>query len=525
MDRFLATGETTILNRRIELTAMRADGTLFPVELAIVPIEIHGAPVFTAFIRDISDLKHSQEILKENAMRYRQLVELSPEAIFVHRNNRFVLLNQAAVRMLGAYDASELLGRDVFDFIHPEHHAVCRARVQTLGAGLTVAPLQEQVWLRLDGTSFDAEAAATRVIYDDGIAIQAVVRDITERKRTEQLQSGQNRILNMVATGVELGRILNDLALFVESNTAGSRCSISLASSRGASLTIAAAPSLSDACVRTMDCVPIAPASGVCGTAAFSSEPVIVTDIATSPLSAAGRRAALDSGLKGCASWPISGKSGKVLGTIALYFRDMREPSAKELELVDICLKLAAIAIESREAEDRIRYLAHYDGLTALPNRFLFKEFLDQALRNAQRCGTKFAVLFVDLDKFKAINDTLGHDAGDLVLKEIASRLRRCVRQTDKVARMGGDEFYVLIDHLEDGGDAADIAQKLLEEASRPIRIGQQECKLSASIGIGIYPEDGTTAQMLLKNADHAMYNAKNLGKDAFRFFSEATRD
>jgi diguanylate cyclase (GGDEF)-like protein/PAS domain S-box-containing protein len=522
LERLLTAGEATLLNRRIELTAMRADGCAFPIELAIVPVQTHDASIFTAFIRDISELKRSQAVLKESALRFRQLVELSPEAILVHRNHKFVLCNQAAVRMLGAADAGELIGKDAFDFIHPDHHAACRSRIQTLRAGLAVTPPREEIWLRMDGTAFDAEAAATRVIYDDEAAIQVVVRDITRRKRAEELQAGQNRILNMVATGIELPGILHEIALLIEAQTQDGLCSITLTAPNDATLSIAASPNLPDACKRELDGMDVSPTDGFCGAAAFHGELVSIADIARHPLRTAFRDAALASGLKACASWPIVGKSNKVLGTIALYFHDIREPSSRDMELLDIFTKLAAIAIESRESEDRIRYMAHYDGLTSLPNRFLFREFLDQALRNAQRNATKFAVFFIDLDKFKDINDTLGHDAGDIVLKEIAARLRGCVRHTDMIARMGGDEFYVLIEHLEDGHDAADVAQKLLEEAARPIPIGQHECTLSASIGIGIYPNDGGTAKMLLKNADRAMYRAKNQGKNGYCFFSDA---
>ena len=190
------------------------------------------------------------------------------------------------------------------------------------------------------------------------------------------------------------------------------------------------------------------------------------------------------------------------------------------MQLIRICTNLAGIAIESRASDEKIRYLAHYDGLTSLPNRFLFKEYLDLALRNAKRHGQKFAVFFLDLDKFKEINDTFGHDAGDQVLREIARRLRNCLRHTDKIARMGGDEFYVLIEELDDGHYAADVAQKLLHEAARPMRIGDQDYQLSISIGISIYPDDGDNEQALLKNADSAMYRVKELGKNAYQFFS-----
>jgi diguanylate cyclase (GGDEF)-like protein len=156
--------------------------------------------------------------------------------------------------------------------------------------------------------------------------------------------------------------------------------------------------------------------------------------------------------------------------------------------------------------------------LTSLPNRFLFDEYLVLALENAQRNAGRFAVFFIDLDKFKEINDTLGHSAGDAALCEIASRLRNCLRHTDKIARMGGDEFYVLIEELSDARYAADIAQKLLEAASGPVYIEGQSCQLSASIGIAIYPENGSDAETLLKTADSAMYRAKERGKNTYRF-------
>lgn len=229
--------------------------------------------------------------------------------------------------------------------------------------------------------------------------------------------------------------------------------------------------------------------------------------------------------MKAISSWPIHGKDQKVLGTIALYFPTGVSPSQGEVELFDIATNLARIAIESRESEERIRYLAHYDGLTSLPNRFLFKEFLDRALNNAQRNNQRFAVFFLDLDRFKNINDTFGHDAGDWTLCEITNRFKSILRKTDTMARMGGDEFYLLVEDLPTPRDAADVAQKLLDEASRPFFIGNQECHLTASIGIVVYPDDGTDEQTLLKNSDIAMYRAKASGKNAYEFYSASKDD
>jgi diguanylate cyclase (GGDEF)-like protein/PAS domain S-box-containing protein len=520
VERFLATGESFVLNRRVELTAMRADGSTFPVELAVVPLRVRGERMFTAFIRDISDVKRSQAILKDNAMRYRQLVELSPEATFVYHDGQIALFNQAGSRLLGVRDPKDLLGRSIFDFIRSDHHALFheRARLQPHEAQPT--PFVEQVWIRQDGSAFHVEIGATNLMYNDLPSVQVVVRDITERKRAEALQLGQNRILNMVATGVPLQEILNAIARFVESQSGNGLCSILQLASDGVTLTDRIAPSLPAEYLAKIGDAHVGPCQASCGTAAYRGEPVVVTDIASDPLWETRREVALEFGLKACASWPIFGKHKKTLGTFALYFRETIAPSEKDLQLFAICTNLAGIAIESRASEEKIRYLAHYDGLTSLPNRFLFKEYLDLALRNARRHGNKFAVLFLDLDKFKEINDTMGHDAGDLVLCETAKRLRNCLRHTDKIARMGGDEFYVLIEELDDSRYAADVAQKLLEAASRPIEVGGKECHLSVSIGIAIYPDDGSDGQTLLKNADNAMYRAKDMGKNTFQTFS-----
>lgn len=341
-----------------------------------------------------------------------------------------------------------------------------------------------------------------------------------QRKWTEALQLGQNHILNMVATGAALPEILAELVQFAENQSEHSLCSIRQLNNEDTALGEHIAAGLPQAyCVRFGETA-VGTNDDSCSAAVFRAEPVIVTDIAVNPLWASKRELALEHGLRACSSWPIFGKNRKVLGTFALYSREPIAPTEKDQQLMQICTNLAGIAIESRASDEKIRYLAHYDGLTSLPNRFLFKEYLDLALRNAKRHGNKFAVFFLDLDKFKEINDTFGHDAGDLVLREIARRLRNCLRHTDKIARMGGDEFYVLIEELDDGHYAADIAQKLLDAAACPVRVGGQNSQLSVSIGISIYPEDGDNEQALLKNADSAMYRVKDLGKNGYQFFS-----
>jgi diguanylate cyclase (GGDEF)-like protein/PAS domain S-box-containing protein len=175
---------------------------------------------------------------------------------------------------------------------------------------------------------------------------------------------------------------------------------------------------------------------------------------------------------------------------------------------------------ERRRYEERLEYQSTHDGLTDLPNRNLLADRLQQALFNAHRYHRQAAVLFVDLDHFKFVNDCLGHDFGDRLLKIVAERLTSCVRSNDTVARQGGDDFVILLTVLKKAEDVATIVRKIQEAVSEPIKIGGHELEISCSIGISIYPRDGEDGQTLLKNADVAMYRAKEQGRDNFRFFT-----
>jgi len=170
--------------------------------------------------------------------------------------------------------------------------------------------------------------------------------------------------------------------------------------------------------------------------------------------------------------------------------------------------------------EERLRYQAHHDALTALPNRVLFRERLGLAMGYAQCNETKLAILFLDLDNFKRINDSLGHTVGDLLLKEVAVRLKHCVREKDTVARYGGDEFIVLLEGLEQEDDAVYAARRITKAIEPPFVLQDHELYLSASIGIAYYPEDGTDHETLVRNADTAMYRAKEEGRNTFQIFT-----
>jgi len=249
-------------------------------------------------------------------------------------------------------------------------------------------------------------------------------------------------------------------------------------------------------------------------------QPPTIPDIVHDGRWASYRRFAGQFGVVPHGATPIIASSGHFLGLIIDHYRPGAAVSPQDAELIRIGNNLASIAIERRQAETRLDQLAHYDTLTGLPNRSLFRERLERALAHAERGARQVALMFLDLDRFKLINDTLGHEAGDLLLKGVAQRLRACVRQEDTVARLGGDEFTVIMEHVGHVDDIAQIAQKILDGLAPPMQIGGHEVFASSSIGIAIYPTDARSMEALIQNADTAMYRAKDRGRNTYQFYA-----
>ena len=172
-----------------------------------------------------------------------------------------------------------------------------------------------------------------------------------------------------------------------------------------------------------------------------------------------------------------------------------------------------------KKSDEELYHLAHYDSLTGLANRRQFHDLLSRALKSARRKNEGVAVMFIDVDSFKEVNDSFGHRAGDQLLQEIGKRIQHCVRETDVVARLGGDEFTVILANLHDPGSIERIAQKVLDQVARPVTIGQDEVRVTSSIGISMLAEDSTDSDSLIQNADLAMYRAKAQGKNTFQVF------
>jgi diguanylate cyclase (GGDEF)-like protein len=192
----------------------------------------------------------------------------------------------------------------------------------------------------------------------------------------------------------------------------------------------------------------------------------------------------------------------------------------RTLEIARVNAGLQAEIAERRLADQRVVHMAHHDALTGLPNRTLFADRVAQAIAHAHRRGGKIAVLFLDLDRFKNVNDSLGHAIGDLLLTAVAERLAKCLRDEDTAARLGGDEFIISLPDVADAGEAARVAGRILAELAKPFTIAEHQLHADGSIGIAIYPGDGDSAETLMRNADTAMYHAKESGRANYQFFS-----
>jgi len=217
----------------------------------------------------------------------------------------------------------------------------------------------------------------------------------------------------------------------------------------------------------------------------------------------------------------LRGKDGAWKWVMARAIVVTRDEQRRPLRMTGTMTDISA----KKESDERIWRHANFDTLTGLPNRRLFRDRLDQEVRKAHRTGMQAALLFIDLDRFKEVNDLLGHDAGDLLLTQAARRLGDCVRESDTVARLGGDEFTVILTELDDAGHVEILAKKILDALHAPFHLGNEVAYVSGSIGITMYPDDATTPEELIRNADQAMYAAKGGGRDQFSFFTRSMQE
>ncbi len=515
--RVVETGEPMI---DCEEYVIAPDGGKCWISTTKVPLRDEGGDIIglVGISRDMTARRLAAERLS-----LKKLIDLVPDNLWVKdADSRFLVANDATARQIGLSSSEDLIGKTDRE-LHPpeaaETYFADERRVVETGEPMidfeeiVIAPDGRKVWLSSTKVPFRGEGGEV-------VGLFGISRDITARKLAERLRDGQARILEMIATNAPLADVLDQLARLIEAQLPGVRSSVLLLDEDGVHLRHGAAPSLPEAYVKSHDGLEIGPNVGSCGAAAYNRETVIVADVTTDPRWTNYRDAAAALAIRSSWSAPILSHQGQALGTFALYSDRVREPTEGEMRLIDVATKIAGIAIERKLAEDRIQFMATHDALTGLPNRALLRDRLTQALLLAERYDRWATVAFIDLDNFKYVNDSLGHNAGDDLLRTVAKRMVACVRPTDTVVRLGGDEFVIVLSDQAKSVEAISKTLKRLQKAiTETAHVGGHGLRVTCSVGVANFPDDGRDAETLLANADAAMYRAKESGRDTIQFY------
>jgi diguanylate cyclase (GGDEF)-like protein/PAS domain S-box-containing protein len=464
--------------------------------------------------------------------RLRTILQAIPDLIWLKdMNGVYLTCNHRFEQFFGALE-KDIIGHTDYDFVSKELADSFREndRIAMMKGG----PSKNEEWVTFadDGHQELLEATKTPLLDKEGqlIGVLGISRDITQRKKSEMFEKFRSSTLELLTGDTPLTVILEFIVQGVEQLNSAMNCSILLLDEEGKHLGHGIAPSLPAFYNAAIDGVAIGMGVGSCGTAAYTGERVIVEDIATHPYWAPYKTLAAKAGLGACWSEPIRSSFNQVLGTFAIYHKDKNYPSEADIYVIEQSAHLASIAIERKLLEEKVRQLAFYDTLTNLPNRRLLKERLNQAMSVSKRTHCYCALMFIDLDNFKPINDMHGHGIGDLLLIDAAKRLKSCVREMDTVARFGGDEFVVLLSELDvdqaiSTSQAQRVAQKIRAALSVPYVLPTDilpaatiEHHCTASIGVTVFLNQGINQDDILKQADAAMYEAKEAGGNSIRF-------
>jgi len=463
----------------------RRDGATKHLEASVsLRRDSRGAPTgFHGIMRDVTERKQMEETLRHNQEKYRAMIETIQDGYFeVDLTGAFTFVNDVICRHM-RYSREELLGlgnRQFQDRVNARK--AYEAFVNVYNTGIPVKAFEMEV-IRKDGTKQISEVSISLIRDSRGqpVGFRGISRDICDRKEMEEsLRQSEERYRSIIEQ-MEDGYFELDLAgNFTFVNDAECR---NLGYSRRELI--------------GMNRRQYTDEKNAGALFALFNE-VYKTGIPVKSYDLELVRKDGKKAFHAISASLIKGADGKPVG-----FRG-----------------IARDVSERKSQEEQIKYLATHDGLTELPNRLMFNQLLSHAVQGAKRYRKQFAVMFIDLDGFKVVNDTLGHDAGDRLLREIAVRFKHTLRAVDVAARLGGDEFVVMMEDIAAPEQAAVLAQRILEATGKPFGLASGECRVTASIGICVYPENGDDEQTLMKNADAAMYRAKEEGKNNFQFYS-----
>ena len=484
-------------------------------------VSVAGRPVFDAHSRfagysgvakDVTNRIASELALR----RFRAALDAAGDMVFLvdARTSAYLDFNQTACRILG-YTREEMLGMET------QKVRVDRTREQLFqdyrALGATPGATQTEVgtYRRKDGSTFPVEVTRRLIETPDGAAVVATARDLTERMHAERRQAMHLRYQERVTRFGQAALVNSEPAALVEKAV---QTVLEALGAEAVAYLEAEPGNPAELVLRTVAGVTHA-GSGVvaCGHSdalghAMRSGTRLLTDGRTLPLAWA-------QALRSAALIPVR-SDDTVRGILCVCYPQPDAFAAEELNFIEAITSVLSTALQRIDSEARLAYLAQFDPLTGLPNRTLFADRFSQMIVHAERHGTPLAVLFIDLDEFKVVNDSLGHAGGDELLKEVALRLESAVRPGDTVARISGDEFAIVLGDLARAEDAALVAQKLIDHLALATDIHGKEVFVTASVGIAAFPADGADAEALIGAADAAMYRAKQSGRNAYQFYT-----
>ena len=504
------------------LNLLRVDGTIRLLETTVTnrlaDPAIRG---LVAVARDETERMAAAELQRKAESRFRALVRNSSDIVVViDSNGRIRYASPSVERILGI----TVLGPDasnVLHYVHPDDleaaKQLLRLAVQTSGE-VTTRPFE--IRLRAgDGSWRDLELLGTNLLDDPDVAgLVFNARDVTDRRRAEELVTEQATILEGITLGMPLDLTIERILAMIERRIPGGCASIASLDPDGV-LRHPWARTFPHAVLEAFDQSPM---DGALGQAVRQAYPAIFTDIAADPRWVHLREIAVGVGFRSCWCYPMLVPGGlEQIGMLTVMHIDPRDPEPAEVELLERARNLAAIAVERHRFEGQLEHQAVHDVLTGLPNRLLLMDRIRHAVARCLRNGADVAVLFIDLDNFKVINDSLGHGVGDLLLKKVAERFLAAVDPNDTVGRFGGDEFVVVCEEVGGEEGAVRVSERLAQALDEPIHVDGAEVVVSASIGITLADDIEADPQSLIRDADAAMYRAKEQGRAGHAVFED----
>lgn len=493
-------------------------GELHWMESSSAPLRDAGGNTTSVLsvTRDITERKKAEEELQRSEERYRSLITQSSEGIFIvdPHSKKIQEANLVFLSMLG-YTQAEVETLTLYDIVAASRASVDMNVATVLQSGkVFIAPRQ---YRHKNGSLLDVEIQASLISYGQSQIVLVSVTDISERKRSEALQSALYHIAEKTASARDLPEFYRSIHGIISELMSTRNFYIALYDSATDMMSF---PYFVD----EFDTTPPMqyPTRNLTGYVLRTGKPLLATPEVFEDLVHKGEVEEFGSPSIDWLGVPL--KTGDAtLGVLVVqsYSKNVRL-TEREKEVLTFISRHIAGALERKRAEETIRHQAYHDVLTLLPNRMLFKDRFSQALAQAQRYKHMVAMLFLDLDRFKTINDTLGHAVGDRLLQGVAERLSSCLRDGDTIARLGGDEFMVLIPGIHQPEDAAKVADKILQSVRPSFQFERHELHITTSIGISLYPHDGEDAETLFKNADVALYRAKDQGRNTYQLYTPA---